>query len=52
MMPENKLGSSFSILIPAWHVACRQIPFLWENIRCKSSLGGLLNHYYIDKKAA
>ena len=21
-------------------------------VRCKSSLGGLLNHYYIDKKAA
>ena len=23
-----------------------------KRIRCKSSLGGLLNHYYIDKKAA
>jgi len=23
-----------------------------EDVRCKSSLGGLLNHYYIDKKAA
>jgi len=23
-----------------------------EKIRCKSSLGGLLNHYYIDKEAA
>lgn len=23
-----------------------------NNVRCKSSLGGLLNHYYIDKKAA
>jgi len=23
-----------------------------ENILCKSSLGGLLNHYYIDKEAA
>ena len=23
-----------------------------DRVRCNSSLGGLLNHYYIDKKAA
>ncbi len=27
-------------------------PAALENIRCKACLGGLLNHYYIDKEAA
>ena len=24
----------------------------WKSIQCKETLGGLLNHYYVEKKAA
>ena len=38
-------------IIP-FHFDYPQKPADPETIRCKSSLGGLLNHYYADKKAA